>query len=87
MTHSLHRKKRQSNIINPFLELEQKEQKTKRELLKTMKVPEQTHQKLLSLAKMKNRKLYEMIDDLAEYYIHEALSSEEQQVYIFMREK
>lgn len=74
-------------MVNPFLELEKKEQRGVKESLKTMKIPVQTHKKLLALSKLKNQMLYEMIDTLAEHYIQNALSEDELRVYAFVKEK
>lgn len=51
-----------------------------------MKVPESTHKKLLALSKLKNNKLYEMVDQLAESYI-DNLTEEEKAIFNFMLSK
>jgi len=87
MASPLKRQRRDSTISNPFLELEKKEHGGVKETLKTMKVPIQTHKKLLALSKVKNQLLYEMIDFLAEHYIQNELSEEELKVYAFVKDK
>lgn len=87
MVKPLDRKRRESDTNNPFLEVEKKEEvKEQTEPLKTMKVPESTHKKLLALSKTKNNKLYAMIDILADSYI-ERLSEQEKAIFQFMLNK
>ncbi|MEK5394059.1 hypothetical protein NSQ59_27545 [Margalitia sp. FSL K6-0131] len=85
MVQPLNRQKRDSETKNPFLEIEKKEV-VEAEPLKTMKVPESTHKKLLALSKLKNNKLYEMVDQLAESYI-DNLTEEEKAIFNFMLSK
>lgn len=85
MVQPLNRQKRDSETKNPFLEIEKKEV-VEAEPLKTMKVPESTHKKLLALSKLKNNKLYEMVDQLAESYI-DNLNEEEKAIFNFMLSK
>ncbi|TES47193.1 hypothetical protein E2L07_19310 [Halalkalibacterium halodurans] len=84
MSKSLNRKKVTSQAENPFMNVNRPKEDVK---LKTMKVPEDTHKKLMALAKSKDVKLYELVGEIAEYYAEHGLTEQEKGIYGFLKNK
>ena len=81
MSKKLVRKETAHKNRNPlFDEIEKGEEKKEREQQMNIKVPLSTHKKLLALKSIQNKKLYEVVDAMADKTF-ENLSEEEKAVF------
>jgi len=86
MVKPLERKKSAPSVNNPWLDVKptiQNKEHKEEEQLKTMKVPENIHDKLKALRALKKAKLYEMVDILIENYVSN-LSDQEKAIYEYL---